>query len=377
MKKNFLLVLISVLSVSLLAGCNNKKDDKEDTKEPQSEEIAEEISDYTTLSVKDLEVLAYSDDPVACFHLGQVYDYALNGEAQNYEKAAEWYEKAREYDHAGAYTALGYMYMNGLGVDKDVEKAREYFEQATLLGDNEAYVGWGRSYLLEENVTPEDACVAYNYIREGSEAGCVDGLYYMGYMYQQGWYMKQDYELARSFYERAAKATDLDVTVAYITDAANTALAVLYINGYGVEQDYDAALELLENAADNDYRVANYYLGIMYENGYGVDKDAEEAVEYFEKAADADFAPAINQLGLMYFNGQGVDASYEQAVYYQKLAAAQDYTPSQINLGYMYENGYGVEQDLNTALAYYKLAADKSYEGAKEAIIRVEKKINE
>ena len=43
----------------------------------------------------------------------------------------------------------------------------------------------------------------------------------------------------------------------------------------------------------------------------------------------------------------------------------------------MYENGYGVEQDLNTALAYYKLAADKSYEGAKEAIIRVEKKINE
>ena len=63
-------------------------------------------------------------------------------------------------------------------------------------------------------------------------------------------------------------------------------------------------------------------------------------------------------------------------MYYEKLAAAQGYTPSQINLGYLYENGFGVEKNLETALAYYKLAFDSGYEGAEEAITRVESQLS-
>ena len=55
----------------------------------------------------------------------------------------------------------------------------------------------------------------------------------------------------------------------------------------------------------------------------------------------------------------------------------QGYAAAQINLGYLYENGIGVDKDLSTALKYYTMAAEQNNEGAKEAVTRVSKQLDE
>ena len=55
----------------------------------------------------------------------------------------------------------------------------------------------------------------------------------------------------------------------------------------------------------------------------------------------------------------------------------QGYAAAQINLGYLFENGIVVEQNYSTALAYYRMAAEQNNEGAKEAVVRVLKLMDE
>jgi hypothetical protein len=54
---------------------------------------------------------------------GERYYYG-RGVAQDYAKAAEWYEKAADKSNADAMFSLGVLYQNGWGVLPDYAKAR-------------------------------------------------------------------------------------------------------------------------------------------------------------------------------------------------------------------------------------------------------------
>ena len=45
----------------------------------------------------------------------------------NYEKAIEWYEKARELGLPDALVAIGELYRDGQGYEKDLQKAYDCF----------------------------------------------------------------------------------------------------------------------------------------------------------------------------------------------------------------------------------------------------------
>ena len=66
---------------------------------------------------------------------------------------------------------------------------------------------------------------------------------------------------------------------------AQNNLGYMYQNGKGVEQDYAKARELYEQAATRGIARAYYHLGEMYENGRGMNQDYAKAAEYYEKAA--------------------------------------------------------------------------------------------
>ena len=60
------------------------------------------------------------------------------------------------------------------------------------------------------------------------------------------------------------------------TDAQND-LGWLYEAGYGVEQDYKQAAALYTKAAEQGNAYAQKNLGWLYEAGYGVEQDYEQA----------------------------------------------------------------------------------------------------
>ncbi len=62
--------------------------------------------------------------------------------------------------------------------------------------------------------------------------------------------------------------------------------ALKYYNGDGVDQDYEKAAELFEQASEAGDISAAYYLGLMYQEGTGVEQDIDEAVKWYTMAIE-------------------------------------------------------------------------------------------
>lgn len=173
----------------------------------------------------------------ANFYLGVLCDW-YNYPERNFEMAKNYYEECG--DNPYAQISLGYLYLNGQGVEEDKEKAKEIFQTVV---DN----------------------------------GCMDG--YSGYASIAE--DEQQYDIA---FEYANKVVEEGKEELYIADGMFH-IATLYDDGNGVEQDYEKALEGYEKAIDLGNPGAMNNLGTMYYYGNGVEQDYEKALEWFDKAA--------------------------------------------------------------------------------------------
>ena len=138
----------------------------------------------------------------------------------------------------------------------------------------------------QEDVGGEDALSAWTKIKPDQEQQLLAlaelgdtrsmlGLAYMRLNPNEGRFNPQE---AVSFLERAAKAGSPE---------AQFELAKLYERGTGVERDEARALELYQEAADQDFADAINDLGFLhYQGGLGLPADPKRALEYFERAAD-------------------------------------------------------------------------------------------
>ena len=95
--------------------------------------------------------------------------------------------------------------------------------------------------------------------------------------------------------------------------SAQSLIGVMYYNGEGVEQDFNAAMVWLTLAANQGYSLAQYNLGVMYDNGQGADQDFNLAFKWYGHAAEQGHAVAQFNLGSMYGNGDGVEQDLSRA----------------------------------------------------------------
>ena len=127
----------------------------------------------------------------------------------------------------------------------------------------------------------------------------------------------------------------------------------------GIAQDYDKAVRLLRQSADQGYVHAQSLLGQMYFDGEGVAQDFTVALKWYLQAAAQKEAYAQNALGLMYSNGLGVKQDFEEALKWHSLSASQGCEVANTNIGVMYSRGEGVEKDVVHACTLFILAAAK------------------
>jgi TPR repeat protein len=187
-------------------------------------------------------------------------------------------------------------------------------------------------------------------LRRGADHGDVRSMGNLAVSYLNGFGVAQDYAKAREWYEKAA---------ATYNASAMFNLGLFYDNGQGVAQDYGKAREWYEKAADKGEATAMRNLGLLYANGRGIAQDYGKAREWYEKAADKGEASAMNDLGLLYANGQGVAQDYTKARDWYEKAAAKGDTNAMVNLGLLYDNGRDVAQDYTKARDWYEKAAAK------------------
>ena len=148
-------------------------------------------------------------------------------------------------------------------------------------------------------------------------------------------------------------------------------LGFQYQNGHGVPQDYAKALGWFERAANLGLAEAMNAIGILYQSGQGVPQDYGKAREWFERAAAKGDAGGMNNLGHLYANGQGVPQDYGKAREWFERAAAKGNANAMYNLGMIYESGYGVQQDHKKARDWYEKADAAGMLEAKQRLQRL------
>ncbi len=90
-------------------------------------------------ALSEFQPLADKGDPVAQFHLGQMFEEGL-GVKQDFVQAVDWYTKAAEQGNALAQFKLGLSYAKSQGVPVDVILAYKWFSLAAAAGDIKAQI---------------------------------------------------------------------------------------------------------------------------------------------------------------------------------------------------------------------------------------------
>ena len=120
---------------------------------------------------------------------------------------------------------------------------------------------------------------------------------------------------------------------------------IALMNGDGVAQDYDAAMQRFLAADEAGNKKAARYVGLLYEHGLGVEQDYAQAAFWYEKGVSAGDLTSGYYLGLLYKQGLGVEQDYKKAAeYFTSIAASESKSATGvIDAGYelaqLYEQG--------------------------------------
>jgi TPR repeat protein len=191
---------------------------------------------------------------------------------------------------------------------------------------------------------------AIEWYRRAAERGDANAQNNIGFLYDKGLGVGQEYTQAALWYRKAAEQGNAD---------AQNNIGLLYTKGLGVPQDYTEAMQWFRKASDQGSASAQGNIGFLYERGLGVSQDYAEAIRWYRRAAERGDANAQNNIGILYQNGLGVAQDYMQAERWFRKGAVQGSAPAENSMGVLYERGLGIGQDYSHAMYWYHKAADQ------------------
>lgn len=102
-------------------------------------------------------------------------------------------------------------------------------------------------------------------------------------------------------------------------------LANMYMDGKGVTQDFDKAIQLYELSAKQGLVEAQYYLGVIYDKGRGATQDDVKAREWYRLAAEGGNAISRYNYAVFLLQGRGGPKDGESGIAWMKKSADQGY----------------------------------------------------
>jgi TPR repeat protein len=121
------------------------------------------------------------------------------GVAQNAKRAFTLNAEAAKGGHADAVLAMGWFYLNGVGVSSDIEKSRKWYRESARRGEPKAMFSLGQIAYDEE-----DFADAVRWFTRASQAGHARSLYWLGKLYWRGHGVEQDQKQAKRLFHQAA-----------------------------------------------------------------------------------------------------------------------------------------------------------------------------
>ncbi|GAB4221850.1 MAG: SEL1-like repeat protein [Francisella sp.] len=127
-------------------------------------------------------------------------------------------------------------------------------------------------------------------------------------------------------------------------------LGYLYQNGFGTTRNYYKAYKMYKQAANSNYPPALYQIAMLYKNGQGVNRNQKKAVEYLKKAYSFGYKDSIKDIAELIRNNNHITSVIEPAILYEIYLE--------------YKNGSIKADDENLANKYLIAAAAEDYEPA-------------
>ncbi len=205
-------------------------------------------------------------------------------------KAANYHAQAAELGFAPAQYSLGWLYVKGLGVEKQSgAKARALFAAAATSGSYLGHYGLGNLYRVGDDEVPRDPDKAFAHTEKAADLGYALAQHHLALMYQHGDCVPKDEVKAGDLYALAA---------AQGLPESQVNLGIMYEFGTGGRKKSDhKAVELYKLASDQGEPGGQFSLALMYLQGRGgLPVNAEESFRLCRLAAAAGYVPAIRML---------------------------------------------------------------------------------
>ncbi|KAI1378827.1 HCP-like protein [Hypoxylon crocopeplum] len=233
---------------------------------------------------------------------------------------------------------LGRLYYEGQrGLERNVDLARRYFAAVTTM--------YWRAKDGRAVDQPKPQLEKY----ASKSAG------YIGRMWLRGEGVRQDFKLARGWFERGIKHGDAQ---------SQWGLGMMNLHGLGMPKNVSKATELFKASADQDFSLSHVALGALHLD-QGTPDDLKIANSYFEAAARWANIEAQYYLAEMIHHGAGRDKTCGMAMAYYKNVAekAEPLVSSWAEANQAYEDG-----DYELAFLDYLMAAEQGYEKAQNNV---------
>ena len=271
-----------------------------------------------------LSKAAEQGNPFAAYTLGKIYsdkEMIIKDEIQ----ADKWFRQAYkgfleiekdngiETDGTVLYN-LGTMNLNGLGTEKNLEKAIDYLLKSAHQNNEYAQYTLGKMYLKGEEVK-QNIEYASLWLNASADQGNQFAQYQLGCIYYREEYGMKDIYKSISYLEQSADQGN---------QFAQYQLGIIYLKGDDAEQNFSLAYDYLYQAAEQDNQFAQYQLGMIFLKGKFTNIDYDKAISYLKQSAEQNNQFAQYQLGkLYYFGADGVEVNKDLALDYLNKSAAQ------------------------------------------------------
>ncbi|MBT5547163.1 MAG: trypsin-like serine protease [Desulfobacula sp.] len=327
----------------------------------------------------------------------------------DFEKAFFWFKKSANQGNKDAQEMLGVLFDLGHGVNQDSEQALYWYKQADII------CSIGMRFFNGFSDFPKNYEKAGYWLKYAYDQGCnfkdpwhSPNYYHLGFIYFYGYGVKQNYEKAYTFFEKAFGIISNSNT-SHNFSSICLYLGELLYQGLGVEKNiklglflyYIAAIEeaywngerrvgkekqartkLINILSDIDKSQMNNYeywvtLGAKSEFGslgdtidtnfqkrlanylYHEKEDYEKAFYWYKKIVENGDKPNPNaqyMLGEFYDFGKGITQNNQKAVYWYKKAARQGVFLAQYNLAIKYGKGEGTPQNYKFAYVWSSIS---------------------
>jgi TPR repeat protein len=290
---------------------------------------------------------AATGNVLALSQFGVLYEEG-RGVDKNPEKAIDWYRKAADQGDAASMAGLARL------LPRSDPQGANYLRRAALAGNADAQYALG----LEIAARGEDKFLAesHEWLLKSAQQGHIGAQIAVGQQFLEGKVVKSDAAQGADWLERAARSGN---------PVANFMVGRIY-HARGRSSD-EAARKHFFVAANAGHREAQFLYGKLLADSK-TNEEKREAAEWLEKAWAAGHVEAANRLGeLLREPVDGLQQPARARAFF--LSAAQKgNVDAMYNFAEMQHAGVGGEKDAFDALKWYGRAADGKHKRAMEVV---------